>query len=264
MSRVLDDARAEYDALATLLQGLEPALWQETTPFYSWSIADQVMHLLQVDEFALIALDDEAQFEQTVKQVRANQAQGVELSQMMRESYGHLSPGALLDHWVERYTALLARFDSSVEGEKIPWFGPPMRATSLAAARQMEVWAHGQDIYDTLGRRRVNEERLLNICDLGVRTQGWSFRNRGLEKPDPPRVELVSPGGHSRAWNDQGAECIEGLAEDFAMVVTQRRHVADTSLTVVGKGAQRWMEIAQCFAGAAAEGPVPGERVLSS
>jgi len=54
-----------------------------------------------------------------------------------------------------------------------------------------------------------------------------------------------------------------GPAEDFALVVTQRRHVDDTRLRVTGAGARRWMEIAQCFAGAPETGPAPGVRAVA-
>jgi len=142
----------------------------------------------------------------------------------------------------------------------MPWFGPEMGVASFAAARQMEVWAHGQDIYDLLRIRRPSHDRIRNVCDLGVRTQGWSFRNRGLDRPAPPHVTLIAPSGASWEWTPQGEDSISGPAEDFALVVTQRRHIDDTDLRVEGEGARAWMEIAQCFAGAAATGPAPGVR----
>jgi uncharacterized protein (TIGR03084 family) len=143
---------------------------------------------------------------------------------------------------------------------RMPWFGPPMSVASFAAARQMEVWAHGQDIYDLMGVRRTNDDRIHSICELGVRTHGWSFRNRGLEKPAPPAVRLIAPSGAEWLWNPGGADEIQGPAEAFALVVTQRRHVEDTDLAVRGRDARRWMEIAQCFAGTPATGPAPGAR----
>jgi len=42
-------------------------------------------------------------------------------------------------------------------------------------------------------------------------------------------------------------------------VATQRRHVADTSLLVVGPVAEQWMTIAQAFAGPAGAGRSPGQ-----
>ncbi|MFZ2174674.1 MAG: TIGR03084 family protein, partial [Rhodococcus sp. (in: high G+C Gram-positive bacteria)] len=43
-------------------------------------------------------------------------------------------------------------------------------------------------------------------------------------------------------------------AEDFVLVVTQRRNVTDTRLVVTGPVAQTWMGIAQAFAGAPGSG----------
>jgi hypothetical protein len=45
-------------------------------------------------------------------------------------------------------------------------------------------------------------------------------------------------------------------------VVAQTRACADTSLRVEGEVARRWMEIAQCFAGAPEHPPKPGTRHL--
>ncbi len=49
---------------------------------------------------------------------------------------------------------------------------------------------------------------------------------------------------------------VTGPAEDFCLVVTQRRHVDDTDLTVTGEIARDWMTKAQAFAGGAT-GPPP-------
>ncbi|MEK7446600.1 MAG: TIGR03084 family protein, partial [candidate division NC10 bacterium] len=43
---------------------------------------------------------------------------------------------------------------------------------------------------------------------------------------------------------------------DFCRVVTHRRHVEDTGLTLVGPAAREWMLVAQAFAGP----PAPGRR----
>jgi hypothetical protein len=42
---------------------------------------------------------------------------------------------------------------------------------------------------------------------------------------------------------------VHGSAIDFCLVVTQRRHLADTALVVEGDAAQEWMALAQAFAG---------------
>ena len=43
------------------------------------------------------------------------------------------------------------------DGRKLPWFGPPMSAASMASARLMETWAHGADVADTLGVREGSQ-----------------------------------------------------------------------------------------------------------
>ena len=80
---------------------------------------------------------------------------------------------------------------------------------------------------------------------------------RGLPVPDGDvRVELTAPSGELWAWGPTDATAsVTGAAEDFCLVVTQRRHVDDTDLTVSGEMARDWMTKAQAFAGGATEGP---------
>ena len=60
---------------------------------------------------------------------------------------------------------------------KIPWFGPPMSAASMATARLMETWAHGQDVADALGRASaMPTARLRHVAHLGVRTRDFAYR----------------------------------------------------------------------------------------
>jgi uncharacterized protein (TIGR03084 family) len=140
-----------------------------------------------------------------------------------------------------------------------------MGALSFATARLMETWAHGQDVFDTLHIRRTPKDRLRHIAELGVRTFGWTYSNRGLQIPeDPIRVKLKGPSGDLWTWGpEDGENLISGPAEDFCLVVVQRRHVDDTALEVTGGVARDWMEKAQCFAGPPAQGPKPGERVIN-
>jgi uncharacterized protein (TIGR03084 family) len=126
----------------------------------------------------------------------------------------------------------------------------------------METWAHGQDIYDVLGRERPASPGLRHIAHLGVTTFGWSFANRGMQVPETPvHVELTAPSGEIWSWGDEtAAERISGPAVDFCLVAIQRRHVDDTALVVVGEVARKWMEVAQCFAGPPTPGPAPATR----
>ncbi len=51
---------------------------------------------------------------------------------------------------------------------------------------------------------------------------------------------------------------------EFCQVVAQTRNVADTRLVVKGDTAQRWMQIAQCFAGPPNDPPAKGTRVKAA
>ena len=74
------------------------------------------------------------------------------------------------------------------------------------------------------------------------------------------RVELTLPSGAAWAEGDvAAADRIRGSAVDFCRVVTHRRHVDDTRLSVVGPAAREWMLIAQAFAGPLAPGRTPGQ-----
>jgi uncharacterized protein (TIGR03084 family) len=135
-----------------------------------------------------------------------------------------------------------------------------MSALSFATARLMEVWAHGQDVADALGIERVPTDRLRHIAHLGVATFGWSFTSRRMKVPDSPvRVEITSPSGELWTWGPETAgDIVRGPAEDFCLVVVQRRNPADTRLAIEGATARQWMSIAQTYAGPPGAGRKPG------
>ena len=51
---------------------------------------------------------------------------------------------------------------------------------------------------------------------------------------------------------------VKGPAEDFCLVVVQRRHLADTDLVINGETAQQWMSIAPAYAGPPSDGRTRG------
>ncbi len=75
-------------------------------------------------------------------------------------------------------------------------------------------------------------------------------------------MELVAPGG-GEVWSygpPDAEQRITGPALDFCLLVTQRAHRGDLDLTAVGADADRWLDIAQAFAGPAGPGRAPGTR----
>jgi uncharacterized protein (TIGR03084 family) len=147
-------------------------------------------------------------------------------------------------------------------GTKIPWYGPPMSAPSLATARLMETWAHGEDVAAALGVTRTPTERLRHVAYLGFRTRTFAFLSRGLAAPDQEvRVELTGPGGALWTFGpDDATERVTGPGLDFCLLVTRRRHRDDLALVADGAGADRWLDIAQAFAGPPGADPVVATR----
>ncbi len=56
-------------------------------------------------------------------------------------------------------------------------------------------------------------------------------------------------GGALEVWNDEANDSVTGPVEEFCLVVTQRINYRDTHLVIEGELAQKWMEVAQIFAG---------------
>jgi len=134
-----------------------------------------------------------------------------------------------------------------------------MGSKSFLTARLMEVWAHGQDVVDTIGAERHATDRLRHIAQLGYITRKWTYLNRGSDAPaGDVRVELLSPSGSAWSWGDADDASVAGDALDFCLVVTQRRNISDTSLVVSGDRAADWMAKAQAFAGPPTDGPTKG------
>lgn len=265
MKDIAQDLLAEYDELAGFASKLSPDQWNLTTAFFDWTPWDEIAHLCYMDEASLLSAQGEAAFGKFMKALMQRLMRGEQLSAIARDAYGHLSGAALLDHWVSAYRRLVEALAILDPKDRLPWFGPSMSARSFATARLMETWAHGQDIYDAARVTRNCSDRLRHVAHIGVTTYGWAFANRKLEAPLPvPYVELSSPQGVTWSWGERSeANFVKGRAEDFCLVVTQRRHVNDTTLSLAGDNATAWMAIAQCFAGPPVDGPAPGVRKWS-
>ncbi|MFO1329823.1 MAG: TIGR03084 family metal-binding protein [Rubrivivax sp.] len=259
---VADDLRDEYRALAALCETLTPGQWATPSVFFGWSAWDEVAHLLYFDQTSLAAIHEPDRFVAEARALSARMAAGGHISELARQDFGHLDGPALVALWRTRFEALVDALAPLDPKARLPWYGPPMSARSFATARLMETWAHGQDIWDTLRRRRPGSSRLRHIAHLGVTTLGWTFANRGLPVPEiAPYVELQAPDGDAWTWGDPASEHrVSGSAEDFCLLVTQRRHVDDTALRYSDGPVSQWLHLAQCFAGPPADGPAPGLR----
>lgn len=71
------------------------------------------------------------------------------------------------------------------------------------------------------------------------------------------RVELTGPSGLWTYGPPDAAQRVTGPALDFCLLVTQRIHRSDTAVRAEGPDADRWLDIAQAFAGPAGPGRAP-------
>ena len=245
---IVADLGAESDDLDAIVAGLPAERWAETTPAPGWTIAHQIAHLLWTDRVALTSVTDETRFAEVLTEAAKDPTGFVDAG---AEELAALPPDELLADWRQTRTRLHDELLTVVDGRKLPWFGPPMSAASMATARLMETWAHGLDVADTLGVKRPATPRLRSIAHIGVRTRDFAFSINGLTPPaDPFRVELRAPDGSVWEWGPaDAAQRVTGSAEDFCMLVTQRRPRADLDVTAVGPDAEKWLTIAQAFAG---------------
>jgi uncharacterized protein (TIGR03084 family) len=256
LDAVLADLAAEGDALDALVAALPEEGWRTPTPAEGWDAAASVAHLAWTDEVAVFAATDKEKWDAVVLEAIADPEGYVDTSAL---AAGAVPPDALLGRWRAARLDLAKVLRDHPEGEKLPWFGPPMSPASMATARSMETWPHALDIAEALDAVPEPTDRIRHVAHIGVRTRNFAFANSGLERPaEEFRVELVAPSGAVWTWGPEDAEQrVTGPAYDFCLRVTQRRHRDDLALEATGPDADRWLDIAQAFAGPAGGGREP-------
>jgi len=257
------DFRAEADELHTRLATLDDPEWERATLFKGWTVIDIVQHLHASDLMAAASVAGPEPFARMSAEIQAVRDSGLSRVQETRHRLGHLTGKRLLERWYAQMADLSDKLSAMPPNTRLKWVGPDMGVRMFTTARQMETCAHGQAIYDLMGVERAPTDRLRNIAEIGARTYGWTFANRGIPVPGPaPYLRLEGPSGATWEWNDPSTDnCVEGRALDFCQVVTQVRNVADTVLKITGEPARIWMSLAQCFAGPPENPPLPGARL---
>jgi uncharacterized protein (TIGR03084 family) len=255
------DFRDESEALYELLEPLKDEDFERVTQFKEWKINDVLTHLHMWNWAADLTLQDSEAFGEFLRQVASHLVKDP-LREFENEWIKGLKNRELLNEWHAFCLAMSDRYAAADPKTRVKWAGPDMSVRSKITARLMETWAHGQEVYDVLGVKRVDKDRVKNIAMLGVNTFHWTFACRGLETlGKAPYVKLTAPSGDTWEWNEPSEEDrVEGFATEFCQVVTQVRNIADTDLNVKGDVATRWMSMAQCFAGPPEEPPAAGTR----
>ncbi len=247
MEQICADLSAEHDALDAIVAPLSEDEWGAATPAEGWDVKDTIVHLVQADIAARIAVTEPDRF---VELRDGALAGGFEAAFGSKEGK---TGQEILAWWRAERATMLAAFRSRGPKDRIPWFGPDMSTLSFATARLMETWSHGRDVADTFSAPWPPTDRLRHVAHIGVSTRAWSYVNRGMIPPEGPvRVELTAPSGELWTWGpEDAADRLTGSAEEFCLVVTQRRRPEETALTAEGPLAEEWLTVAQAFAGPA-------------
>lgn len=253
LDTLVADLRAEGDDLDSLVAQLSPEQWAAPTPAAGWTVAHQIAHLSWTDHVAERTTsgasgntEAAAEFASTLQQAWQNPTGFVDVAAEEQSRDPHL-----LDTWRIRRQAMTHALTQVPPGTKIEWFGPPMSAASMATARLMETWAHGQDVADAIGVRREPTDRIRGVAHIGVRTRDFAY---AVNQQTPPaeqfRIELAAPSGELWTWGPvDAAQRVRGPALDFCLLVTQRAHRDDLDVYAEGTDAAHWLTIAQAFAG---------------
>lgn len=255
LDEVLDDLRAETEALEDVVAALPAAGWATPTPAPGWTVAHQIAHLAWTDERALLAATDPDAFRREAAALTAGPDPAAFIDEGAARG-ARRPPDVLLAGWRAGTIALAAALAALPEGTRMPWYGTAMSAPSMATGRLMETWAHGEDVADALGVVREATARLRHVVRIGVRARDYAYAARGLRPPAAPfRVEVTGPGGEVWAHGPaDAAERVTGDALDFCRLVTQRLHRDDADVHAEGAEAERWLGIAQAFAGPPGQG----------
>ncbi len=253
---IAEDLRDEYASLDGLVADLTDEQWALDTPAAGWTIAHQIGHIVWTDRVSLLAATDPDEF---AAQLAVAGQDPLGFVDAAAETEAARPPARILADWRETRERLLQALVAVPDGVKIPWFGPPMSASSMMTARIMETWAHGLDVADALGVQRRVSDRIRNVAHIGVRTRDFAYMVNGREAPaEPFRYELTGPGGDVWTWGPpEASNIVRGSALDFCELVTQRRAIEDLDLELVGADAVEWSSIAQCFAGPPGGGRAP-------
>ncbi len=247
VNAMIADLASEQDSLDLVVADLDEATWQLATDSPGWTIADQISHLQFFDERAALAMNDPAAFGVDRQHLISSAPRDLSV-----ELGRQVSAGELLDAWRQSRRALIEAALKVDPTLRVPWYGPSMAVKSFLTARLMECWAHGQDVAEAVGVQRSPSVRLKHVAHIGVGARAFSLLiNQLPEDSRSIRVELTAPGGELWTWGDETSDQrVLGDALDFCLVVTQRRALSESHLTVVGDSATTWMRIAQAFAGA--------------
>jgi enediyne biosynthesis protein E11 len=255
---VYTDLITEGHVLDEIVAGLDDSQWALPTPAAGWTVKHQVAHLSSMAKIAGIAASDPELFKKLTASAEGDFDGAVNA---LLTPYLADSPADLLARWrAEREVATKA-LSALPPDQLLPWVVREIPAGILAAAGYMELFAHGQDIADTVRVSRPVTGRIRHLVHFAARNRDFGYLVRGETPPAAPfRFELTAPSGE--LWTSGPADAeqrISGPAADFCLLVTRRRHRDDLAVRATGDEAGHWLDIAQAYRGSPGTGRTPGQ-----
>lgn len=255
---VLAALTAEADAFDEVLAALTNEQWQTPTPAPGWTVAHQVAHLAFTFRLAATAASDPDGFRAMAAGVSKDFDAQVRAGLAMYLGEDHQT---LRARWRAEFDDSVKALTAVPAGETVPWLVNPLPPAVLASAGMMELFGHGQDVYDALGIEREYTDRLAPLVTFGVRTRDFGYLAHDEQPPaEQFRFELTAPSGALWTFGPADAEQrVTGPAVDFCLLVVRRRHHEDLALRTTGELARHWLDIAQAYRGPAGAGRRPGQ-----
>ncbi len=124
MQQICDDLRAEHEDLEGILTGLDKDQWQIITPFYDWTVKNEIEHLAYFDDRACLAATDPDVFQRHLAEDIRPKLDGI--VGHAQEIIGSRSIQELLDWWMAERRRMLAELEKHDPKDRLPWYGPPM------------------------------------------------------------------------------------------------------------------------------------------
>ncbi|MDG4793441.1 TIGR03084 family metal-binding protein [Micromonospora sp. WMMD1082] len=257
-NQVVADLTKEGDELDEIVARLDDADWDRPTPAPGWTVKHQVAHLAATFRLAAMATAQPEAFQNLLTQLGDDFDANVNAA---LQPYLAAPPQALLGRWRAERAAAEGALAKVAPEHLVPWLVRPLPAGVLAAAGMMELFAHGQDIADTVGVRPHRTDRIRHLVAFAARTWDFGYLVRGIDPPTQPiRLDVTAPSGAQWTFGPSDAtQSVSGPAVDLCLLVTRRRHRADTALVAHGPDADRWLDIAQAYRGPAGPGRAPGQ-----
>lgn len=242
MRDILSDLVAEQQFLDQSLQRIPIKIWDMVTPSKPWTVRDTISHLADFEALAAdtIAGGNMIQHWRNASDLDALRKEAIKKGRGMR-------PQDVIEWWRGGRAKVVEPLSHMGAESRIEWIDGDMSARTFATFRLMETWAHGLDIYATLGLEVEDTSRIRHVCWLGWKTLPHAFKDAG-EDYEPVRVEVIGPGYAKWVYGPaETNQVIKGSASDWARVAVRRAKPEATRLKYEGEFARKALQVAKAY-----------------